>query len=390
MASWHFESLTTSGNAAYSPSLTSYVFEAQGTRHVDYGGDDGHVHELWWDANGWHSNDLTLAANASTTVGGLIDNFTSLNGYVFNAQGTQHVNYLGADGDWHELWWDTNGWHDNDLSVAAGLSPLRPPQGQAQALIASYAFAAQNTQHVIYFATDDSDIHELWWGPETFFGIVEGYGWHSNDLTTAAGAPNGAAIAGAGYVFDAQGTQHVDYVGDDGHIHELWWDANGSVTTIGAGGWHYNDLTVAANAPATISAVSVTSYVFDAQGTQHVDYVGNDGHVHELWWDTNGWHYNDLTAAANAPALGEFASVITSYVFDAQGTQHVDYVGNDGHVHELWWDTNGWHYNDLTAAANAPLVQAGSPITGCVFAAQGTQHIDYIGEDGNIYELWWG
>jgi hypothetical protein len=26
-----------------------------------------------------------------------------------------------------------------------------------------------------------------------------------------------------GYMFDAQGTQHVDCRGLDGHIHELWW-----------------------------------------------------------------------------------------------------------------------------------------------------------------------
>ena len=26
-----------------------------------------------------------------------------------------------------------------------------------------------------------------------------------------------------------------------------------------------------------------------------------------------------------------------SYVFDAQATQHVVYVGLDSHVYELWW-----------------------------------------------------
>ncbi len=46
--------------------------------------------------------------------------------------------------------------------------------------------------------------------------------WNTNDLTAstkavaAAGDPNG-------YMFDAQGTQHVVYRGSDNHIHELWW-----------------------------------------------------------------------------------------------------------------------------------------------------------------------
>ena len=79
------------------------------------------------------------------------------------------------------------------------------------------------------------------------------------------------------------------------------------------------------------------------------------------------------------------------YVFDAQGTQHVAYFGaNDAHVHELWWDINGWHRNDLTAATGAPQAAGGSGPAGYVFGAQGTQHVVYVGNDAHIYELWWG
>ena len=74
--------------------------------------------------------------------------------------------------------------------------------------------------------------------------------------------------------------------------------------------------------------------MFDAQGTQHVVYRGTDGHIHELWWDNAGWHHNDLTAAAGAPAS---VSDPAGYMFDAQGTQHVIYRGADSHIHELWW-----------------------------------------------------
>ena len=47
------------------------------------------------------------------------------------------------------------------------------------------------------------------------------------------------------------------------------------------------------------------------------------------------WHINDLTAAAGGPAVGQFR--LSGYVFAAQGTQHVVYVGLDSHVYELWW-----------------------------------------------------
>jgi hypothetical protein len=143
--------------------------------------------------------------------------------------------------------------------------------------------------------------------------------------------------------------------GTDGHIVELWWDSNG---------WHYNehynDLTARTGAPLAVGPP--TGYVFDAQGTQHVIYRAahgqqRDRYIVELWWDSNGWHYNDLnTAAGGAPlAIGRTVGQPTGYVFDAQGTQHVVYLGLDGHIVELWWESNGWHYNDLTAAIGAPL-----------------------------------
>jgi hypothetical protein len=69
--------------------------------------------------------------------------------------------------------------------------------------------------------------------------------WGHGDLTAATGAP-GAAGDPSGYVFDAQGTQHVNYRSRDGHVHELWWGAQG--------GWAHGDLT-----------------------SQHVIYRGSDG-----------------------------------------------------------------------------------------------------------------
>ena len=115
------------------------------------------------------------------------------------------------------------------------------------------------------------------------------------------------------------------------------WDTNG---------WHHSDLTALAGAPEA-GRVPLSGYVFDAQGTQHVVYGSDvDGHIHELWWDTNGWHHSDLTALAGAPEAGRVP--VSGYMFDAQGTQHVVHGSDvDGHIHELWWDTNGWHHSDL-------------------------------------------
>jgi hypothetical protein len=113
--------------------------------------------------------------------------------------------------------------------------------------------------------------------------------------------------------------------------HEAWLRQPTTVTKSVVG-WHTNDLTAATGA--TAAAGDPAGYVFDAQGTQHVVFRGGDNHVHELWWDNNGWHTNDLTAATGATAA---AGDPAGYMFDAQGTQHVVFRGGDNHVHELWW-----------------------------------------------------
>src|SRR6266404_5361239 len=98
-------------------------------------------------------------------------------------------------------------------------------------------------------------------------------------------------------------------------------------------GWNHNDLSAATGAPQPITPPC--AYMFTAQGTQHVDYVGFDGHIHELWWDASGWHHNDLTNASGAPVqtANSRANYPTGYVFPAACQQHVDFIGDDGHVH---------------------------------------------------------
>jgi hypothetical protein len=97
-----------------------------------------------------------------------------------------------------------------------------------------------------------------------------------------------------------------------------------------------------------------------------------------------GWHHNDLTTAAGAPMA---AGDPRSYMFASQGTQHVVYRGTDAHIHELWWD-GAWHHNDLTAAAAGAPAAASNP-SGYLFDAQNTQHVVYRSADNHVHELWW-
>lgn len=266
-----------------------------------------------------------------------------------------------------ELWWSHDVWHHSYLGSTVDFAiAVSGPTG--------YAFEAQGTQHAIYVG-DDGHVHERWWDSDDV---------HDTDLTTKAAAtafPPQTKVPSA-YVYLPSGTQHVYYQGIDQHIHEIWWGLD----------YEHVDLTVEADSPPAIG--SPASYVFNAQRTKHVVYQGIDQHIHELWRFSPGrWHHNDLTLRTEAPLA---AGDPTGYVFDAQGTQHVVYRGSDRHIHELWWDSNGWHpYNDLTRATGAPLPLKLSNPSGYAFAARGTQHVVYVAQSevhsviGRVIELLW-
>lgn len=237
-----------------------------------------------------------------------------------------------------------------------------PPAATGSALD-GYQTTSPNQQHVNYIGTD-GHIHELWYANT----------WTHNDLTKATGAP----LAAPGSPLDGYASpnqQHVNYIGIDGHIHELWYGTQ----------WAHNDLTAAAGgAPPAVLDSTLDGYVTASPNQQHVNYIGTDGHVHELWYGTQ-WSHNDLTVAAGAP-LAALDSTLDGYVTTSPNQQHVNYIGTDNHVHELWYETE-WSHNDLTAAAGAPDAASGSPLDGYTSPKQ--QHVNFIGVDRHVHELWY-
>ena len=119
---------------------------------------------------------------------------------------------------------------------------------------------------------------------------------------------------------------------------------------------------------------------------------GVDGHVHELWWSTAGWHHNDLTAAASAPTLAAQGSSPACYAFESilfqpTATQHVVYAGTDSLLHELWWSAGAWHVNDIAARVGAPPVVGDADAF--VEVDDGTQNVFYLSDAHQIIELRW-
>ena len=148
----------------------------------------------------------------------------------------------------------------------------------------------------------------------------------------------------------------MDYVGNDGHVHELRWDEDG---------WHHHDLT-GASGTATAAPQSPAGYASFGGNTQHVNYLGTDGFIHELEW--NG--------------------VLCAYPFPVTCTRQLACTNAEGRIHHLWWDEGVWHHEDLSNTG-APLSDF-APLSGYAFNSQRTQHVIYAEIEGlHVYELWW-
>ena len=162
--------------------------------------------------------------------------------------------------------------------------------------------------------------------------------------------------------------------------------------------WLFNDVTtLAPGAPlASPLAFGPASYEFlKDNGSYHVIFQGfiegqgGDGRIHELWWDNGGWHHNDLTNAAGAPLANQFSDLAA---YTRKNTeQHVCYMGADNHIHELWWN-GGWGHTDLTnntggapLALNGPVGYANDDSQQVVYRDVGS-HVHLLRYHGNSWQ----
>src|SRR6476646_7381582 len=95
-----------------------------------------------------------------------------------------------------------------------------------------------------------------------------------------------------------------------------------------------------------------------SDNSQHVNFIGTDGHVHELYTVPGaGWVDNDLTALAG-PNASNPNSVPRSQLHGFWGgdnSQQVNYVGVDFLVHRLSIEPNGPGWVDRPAPAGAAI-----------------------------------
>lgn len=137
--------------------LACYVCEYENTQHVIYLGVGGNVHELYWSGT-WQKNDLTSKTNTPKPITG-----SKLAGYACEYEKTEHVIFVGNDGagpNLQEIYRSGNSWNTTNLSQSAG-SGVTPVLTNPPSSLTGYSFEAQRTEHVVYIDTGRR-VHELY------------------------------------------------------------------------------------------------------------------------------------------------------------------------------------------------------------------------------------
>ena len=349
--------------------LDGYI-GTSGEQHVNFIGTDGHVHELFIrPEEKWIHNDLTkLSGNGVAPMAG-----SALDGYARNS-GDQHVNFIGIDGHVRELHIEPEGsWENNDLTVLSK-STVLPAPGTA---LDGY-WGLDGSQHVNYIGTD-GHVHELY--------IHPGAGWVDNDLTLLSKSDTtpmpGSPLSGywGPGLEENNYSQHVNYIGRDGHVRELYIHSGAQ--------WVDNDLIkLSGNGVGPVAGSSLDSYWGPDQG-QHVNFIGTDGHVRELYiYPGAQWVNNDLIHQSGDGVAPMPGSSLHGYVGPDSG-QHVNFIGLDGHLRELYIHPDAqWVNNDLIDMSGDGVGPAAGTALDGYWGDDDSQHVNFIGTDGHLHELY--
>ena len=243
--------------------------------------------------------------------------------------------------------------------------------------MAAHSVEPDGSLHLIV-RESDSNLREFWWTDTAGgSGKLTGHGVPPTVPPVFDGQYLGSV---ASYVTRADGRQHVVYVTRDRQLWELSWLGNQP-----AQGGNLLAQTLAPH-PGT----SLSAYVVEHDGSQHVIYLDQFRRVIELAWSGNAVPVAQVAGGdADHGGFPADSMPICSHVYPFDGnSQHAFYLSG-GQIIELRKATGGdWQARSLTRiSSGAPPLAFSGPVSHV--AADQTQHVFYVAASGEIIELWW-
>ncbi|BCL78253.1 hypothetical protein ccbrp13_07180 [Ktedonobacteria bacterium brp13] len=192
-------------------------------------------------------------------------------------------------------------------------------------------------------------------------------------LTTVPVAGNALSA----YQSIEQGTQQIISIDNKYHIHYI--------SSTDGSNWQQADLTAQTNAP-DAGGQAISGYVASKTDTQEITYVDVNKHIQLLQFDSyKHWTVQDITQKIHAPLAD--TNAISSFEWQATGTQQIVYIDTHVHIIELTSsDGVDWRTQDLTQLMKAPLAN-GVTISSFEWSKNSSQQIVYIDTQQHIAVL---
>jgi sugar lactone lactonase YvrE len=242
-----------------------------------------------------------------------------------------------------------------------------------------------NTSDNIFFIGVDAHVYRVSLG---FNPILHRYVWGSQDLTAATGAV--LAQSGTLTAHEGAAAEEVFYFGTDNLFYRLWaWSGCSGQPTFD--GWHSTDLSGAAGAGAPIAGTSLWGFYAANASEDAVFYVNANQGVQATVQSAFGrWVSEDASAAAHAPApLAHTAFAGQTSFF---GGIEAYYEDGNGYIRQLTspplnpttWTTSG---SVINAAPANPLAVVNSPLFFDHDPLVAADELYYLGIDSHIHVL---
>ena len=341
-------------------------------------GPDGAVASTWWDSapgSNWGDHTPFPITPPRAAIGPGSRPGTPSGLAVARDPDQLDVFWVGPDGAIGSMWWNAapgQNWGDHQPFAVTG-----PGAGVAGGRVASVS--RDPNQMDVFWVGPDGAIGSMWWN------AAPGQSWSDHQPFPVTGP--GVARAGSPVAALSRNAHHMDvfWIGPDGAITSTWWD--------GAPGQNWSDhQPFAISGPNAAGPGSGLSAVSRDPNQMDVFWVGPDGAIGSMWWNAApGQNWGDHQPfPITGPGAAQPGSAVASTSRSAD-QMDVFWVGPDGAIGSMWWNAapgQNWSDHQPFPVTEPGVARAGSPVTAL---SRNAHHMDvfWIGPDGAITSTWW-
>ncbi|MFJ8626423.1 protease pro-enzyme activation domain-containing protein [Kitasatospora sp. NPDC093550] len=191
------------------------------------------------------------------------------------------------NGQLHEVYTDTTGWHDGTVPGVTGVSAL------------SFTYNANGAR--VIEAIENGELHEIY---------TDATGWHDGAI------PGLSGITAMSFSYSPSGARVIEAI-KDGELHEVYSAADG---------WHDGVIP-------GLSGITAMSFSYSPSGARVIEAIKN-GELHEVYSAADGWHDGVIPGLSGITTL--------SFNYNASGVRVIEAIKNN-QLHEVYSASDGWH-----------------------------------------------